>query len=155
MNSWYDIATPTLNQDDKSIAAGALWALRGDAGQRVITAWHFGQSPARKTSGTDWMIPLITELMKDPYAAVRWVAYDALRKDEALKEIVYDFDAPESSRNQRVEQILAESLGKLTPNQIDPSIRARLLQANDGMPDLERMNELLKRRDRRMVAGVE
>ena len=53
----YGIAPPELSRDQREVAAGVLWALEGDAGQRALAAWSFGWEPAREASGSDWMGP--------------------------------------------------------------------------------------------------
>lgn len=46
LSLWYKHAIPKLSADEESIAASVLWALRGDAGQRALTAWSFSWSDA-------------------------------------------------------------------------------------------------------------
>lgn len=155
LQDWYNLSSPFLNEDDQTYAAGILWALKGDAGQRVIAAWHFGWEPARQASGHDWMMPIVAELMKDPYAAVRWIAFDVLRRFPAFKQEKFDFDADESERHDSVDQILRRWQSNLPPTSVNKGAQVRLLLTENGEPDIERTKELLKRRDKRMVAGVE
>lgn len=152
---WYGTELAELNEDDTSIAAGPLWALKGDAGQRVIVAWHLGWQLGRETSGHQWMLPVLTQLLKDPYAAVRWVAFDALRSDAVYADSTYEFDAPESERNQIADEILQNWLTDLEPSSISSDRRERLLFDAQGRPDLPRIPALLQRRDDRPIAGVE
>ena len=74
LEDWYGQPVPSLQTDEHEISAWALWALRGDAGQRVVAAWHPRWNAAQEASGTDWLRPVLDELAKDPYAAVQHVA---------------------------------------------------------------------------------
>ena len=56
-----------------------MWLLKGDAAQRVVTAWHFGWAPAQIASGKTWQAPYLALLMEDPYSVVRQVAFNSLR----------------------------------------------------------------------------
>lgn len=158
LEDWYSIQSPKLSFDDRYVAAGVLWALKGDAGQRIIAAWHFGWSPARSASGNDWMVPSIVQLMKDPYAAVRWVAYDALRRGEVPHNITYDFDDAPESRVNSADSILAEWLAHRTLGTLSNEAASRwprVLFTPNGLPDDQQMLRILSERDTRMVAGVE
>jgi predicted CXXCH cytochrome family protein len=152
LQTWYGTPTRDLPDDERAIAASLLWALKGDAGQRVIAAWHFGWGPARAASGEDWLLPPIAILMQDPYAAVRWVAFDALRKDERLASTKFDFDAPVADRDQVAQEIL-RTWRPRTP--LNPGRAARLLLLPDGQIDLNQQQGIISRRDERMMSGVE
>ena len=155
LHDWYGLAKPELSFDDRTISAGVLWALKGDAGQRVIAAWHFGWEPARAVAGSDWMLPTIGQLMKDPYAAVRWVAFDSLRKDSNYRDTKFDFDVSAQQRDNGVTAMMAEwTLGD-DAAKLDSAKRSRLLLDARGKPNLEQINAVLGDRDERMVAGVE
>ena len=88
LQAWYDVNTETTDptaattegahDDHDNISAAVRWLLKGDAGQRVISAWHMKWPPAREVSGTDWMTPYLTHTLNDPYAAVRFNAAGAL-----------------------------------------------------------------------------
>src|SRR5688500_17717044 len=71
--AWYGISEPSLSEDDRSIAAGAAWMLRGDAQQRALAAWSAGWPAAQSASGTGWMAPILARLADDPYEAVRFI----------------------------------------------------------------------------------
>jgi hypothetical protein len=74
MAEWYGQAVPALSPEQEQRADGLLQAVRGDAGQRAMAAWHMGWGPARGASRTDWFVPVLAQLLEDPYAAVRYVA---------------------------------------------------------------------------------
>ena len=101
------------------------------------------------------MIPTITELMKDPYAAVRWVAFDSLRRDKDFAATKFEFDDREEARNRSVQGIVSQWMSRQPTIPGDASTWSRLLIDVKGMPDIKRIQELLSRRDQRMVAGVE
>ena len=42
LTQWYGTEAPVLNDEDRSVAASLIWLLKGDAGQRVLSGWHFG-----------------------------------------------------------------------------------------------------------------
>jgi hypothetical protein len=93
LSEWYGtppVDVDALDEDERALSAGVLWALRGDAGQRVLMAWSFGWDAAREASGSDWMIPYLLQLLEDPYDSVRVVAYLALKKRPEFAEWTYD-----------------------------------------------------------------
>lgn len=76
----WNVAQPAvLDDDQRTIGAGARWLLTGDAGQRLLAAWSFGQAPAQATAGTDWLAPYLARLLDDPYYVVRFAAARSLR----------------------------------------------------------------------------
>ena len=99
LEAWYDLPTPRLTEDERTVAAGLLWAMRGDAGERALTAWALGWAPAQAASGTSWMVPHLAELLNDPYEAVRYIAYRSLRTLPGYAGVDYDYVA---SREERV-----------------------------------------------------
>lgn len=155
LEEWFDIQSPPLSTDDKKYAVGPLWALKGDAGQRVIMAWHLGWQSAREASGTVWMQWLIAQLMKDPYAAVRWIAFDSMRKDTRFENVQFDFDEDTVARNKMVDAIINEMQSLRTPAPHDAEAQLRLLLDENGGPSTDRIKELVQFRDNRMVSGVE
>jgi len=83
---------PGLSAIETNLADSVRLALSGDAGQRVLLAWHFGWEPALKVSGKSWGVPVLAELLDDPYAAVRCVAERSLtRVAPSLVPAGYDF----------------------------------------------------------------
>ncbi|MGB0580800.1 MAG: multiheme c-type cytochrome, partial [Limisphaerales bacterium] len=79
MERWYGQKQPELSTDQKNTAAGALWALTGDAGTRALVAWHMGWQPAQQASKHDWMAPFLANLLDDEYDAVRFIASRLVR----------------------------------------------------------------------------
>jgi hypothetical protein len=79
LEQWYRIPKPTLNDDERSVAASVLTLLKGDAGQRAIVAQSMGWGPAQQASGAGWIAPYLALMQKDPYDAVRHIAARSLR----------------------------------------------------------------------------
>jgi predicted CXXCH cytochrome family protein len=94
LHDWYDQPVPNLDRDQQSISAAVLWALRGDAGQRALIAWHMGWPAAKQASGQDWIAPYLAHLLNDPYPAVRYIAQRSLRQLPQFERFQYDFIAP-------------------------------------------------------------
>src|SRR5690606_33699925 len=76
---WHGQERVELDDDQQELSAALLLGLRGDAGQRALIAWHLGWEPAQEVSGTDWMPPMLGQLLEDPYAAVRFIGRRSLR----------------------------------------------------------------------------
>jgi hypothetical protein len=91
LTAWYKQPRPKLSADEEQTAATVLWALRGDAGQRVITAWTLGWPPGQRASGTHWQAPFLGQLLDDPYDAVRFVAHRSLKTLPGFADFEYDF----------------------------------------------------------------
>ena len=52
------------------------------------------------------MIPTMLDLMNDPYAAVRWVAFVALQKHDQFSDALFEFDESEPTRRGAVNGLL-------------------------------------------------
>jgi predicted CXXCH cytochrome family protein len=106
LSRWYGFPAVELEQDEQQIAASLLWLLRGDAGQRVITAWSMGWGPAHEASGREWLAPYLGQLLDDPYAAVRFVAYRSLRRLPGYAGFAYDFVGPAAKRSGTPQRVI-------------------------------------------------
>lgn len=75
LEKWYGhrYASPS------EVAEGARLALSGDAAMRVLVADALGSPGAIAATGRSWQAPLLAELRRDPYAAVRFVAERSAR----------------------------------------------------------------------------
>ncbi len=80
LEAWYEIEPVALDDDQRALAGAVLWALKGDAGQRALLAWHMGWREALAVSGDDWQAPILARLLNDPYAAVRTIAARSLTR---------------------------------------------------------------------------
>ncbi len=147
---WHDMPQPELKPKHRRLAASVLWAIQGDAGQRALMAWSMGWEPAMEASGSEWMTPILAELLTDPYSSVRFLASRSLRKREGFEDFAYDFVLPGSEQDQslaRAREIL-EARGDTAPRS---SPRAVLKNA-EGSFDYGRLRFLAKgRNDRRLT----
>ena len=91
LQEWYGQEATDLDEDDRQIAAGVQWMLRGDAGQRALAAWSAGRPEARQAADEGWQAPYLAHLLIDPYAVVRFVAQRSLRSFEGYEDLSYDF----------------------------------------------------------------
>ena len=106
LEDWYGIDKPSLNKEQREVAASILWSLKGDAGQRALMAWSFGWESARLASGTEWSPPFLAALLSDPYHAVRYIAERSLKDLPAAKGLRYDYMMERSGRNAGMMQVL-------------------------------------------------
>lgn len=152
LSDWYDLPEIALNDEEKNTAAAILWTLKGHAAQRVIAAWHFGWSSARTASGSDWMAPIISQLLADPYGVVRHVAERSLatitQNDDALKQ--YDFLNVESAERAK-RDILAAWKRNRSIDRDAESLRQVLLDETYE-PLADEVESLLRDRDDRPVS---
>jgi predicted CXXCH cytochrome family protein len=96
---WYRQPLPDLSKDQTEVGDAVRLALTGDAGQRVLIAWHLGWEPALQSSGRMWIAPMLGQLLDDPYAAVRCVAERSLKRlAPSLIPADYDYTAAPDSR---------------------------------------------------------
>lgn len=91
LSEWFRQPVPELASEQRSVADAVRLALAGDAGQRVLMAWHLGWEPARKVSGSGWIPPILGILLDDPYAAIRCVADRSLRSTSRFEPVGYDY----------------------------------------------------------------
>lgn len=139
---WYGHEPPELTGEQAEVSAVALWALRGDAGQRALAAWHLGWGPAQAVGGSQWQAAILAELLQDPYAAVRHVAARALRRLPGVG-VVIDPDGAPAERAAAREAVIAGQPRAAVD-------RSRLL-GSDGLPDQAAIAGLLAGRDERPV----
>ena len=57
-----------------------------------------GARPAQEASGSDWMAPMLAQLLDDPYSAVRYIAQRSLRRIAGYLDLAYDFVGPAAER---------------------------------------------------------
>ena len=148
LENWYGIDSPELEFEESSIAAGALWALRGDAGMRALMAWSMGWQAAREASGAegegDWMIPYLAALLDDPYDSVRFIALLSLRDRPEFAQLDYDFVGPVHERSAVAKRIGGRATYSHAAMESDAS--AILLDAS-GALDRSAFAKLLGERD--------
>lgn len=106
LKSWYGHSLPELDEQQKSFAAAGLLLLKGDAAQRVITAWSTGWRPALEASGGDWLPPLLAPLLDDPSPVVRLVASRSLWAIDTRYTADFDYVAPSLERRTTIRSVL-------------------------------------------------
>ncbi|HTQ05756.1 MAG TPA: hypothetical protein VMI54_17960, partial [Polyangiaceae bacterium] len=105
---WYPPVAPTHAADDdvrqreRALASTTARAveelLSGDAATRAVAAAAFARNDAERTTDGAWEARVLAELLDDPYAAVRKVACDALRRTPNFVQFPCDFEADASAR---------------------------------------------------------
>ena len=151
MKQWYGHPTPELTKEQNEIAASILWLLKGDAGQRALAAWSFGWQEAQIASGTDWMAPLLAELLTDPYDAVRMIVRRSIRSLPGFGELRINAVAPRQARIELARQIRgAWTRQTASTRKANPP----LLMSEDG-PQLDKVRALAEKRDDRPVDLLE
>jgi hypothetical protein len=153
LRDWYGSEPPALSGDETRYAAGVLWALKGDAAQRALAAWSLGWGPAQTASGSEWIAPILAELLDDPYEAVRLIAERSLRGLAGHGEARYDVlgDPAERARAKR------ETLARWHATRSAPGDerRATVLLAPDGSLRVDELTRLLGLRNARPVSIFE
>lgn len=143
----FGIAAPALDDEQRTVAAGVRWILTGDAGQRLLAAWSFGQAAARAAAGDDWLAPYLARLLDDPYYVVRFAAARSLRSlgvyDNALAR--YDFLAEAAQA-----RAFGENVTALWRTRYRGEARAALLLDAAGLRG-EPFDRLYARRDDRPI----
>jgi hypothetical protein len=140
-----------LTEEQRTTSAALLWLLKGNAAQRVITAWHFGWGPAQQTSGINWMAPFISRMLNDAYGPVRFVGARSLRTLPGYADFKYDFLAGAVQASNAVTMATQRWPG-LSPVE---GARPALLLREGGGVDAGRLMLLLGEQDRRSVTIME
>jgi predicted CXXCH cytochrome family protein len=153
LKTWYDASPPTLSNEDQTVAAAVLWTLRGEAGLRALVAWHMGWADAQKTAGEWWLAPYLTQLMEDPYSAVRYIAHRSLRRLAGYEDLAFDFVGPEPQRRAAVQQALLR-WERAAARTADHGNSALLIGA-DGRLQRETLARWLAQRDERSLDLIE
>ncbi len=151
LTEWYGQPPAALADDERSISAAVLWILRGDAVQRTILGWHLGWRPAREASGESWLPPYLAQLLADPYAVTRQVAYRSLRTFPGFGAFAYDYTAAPAVHEEKAAEVMA--LWRRSGGA--GMAAARLLIGPDGDVNVAVWLRLLAERDHRPVMIVE
>jgi hypothetical protein len=118
---WYGASVPAISDERARTAAGVYDGLAGDAGVRALVADALGSGDARAACGADFPPALLTEMARDPYAAVRFIAARSLRATSS---------APiHRARSRTTEELEALALGP--DGRLDPARLRALLAARD------------------------
>jgi hypothetical protein len=152
LSEWYGEPAPALDADQRTLAASVLWAVKGDAAQRAITAWHMGWEPAREASGRSWQGAFLALLVADPYVAVRRVAERSLQTLPGFADFRFDFvSAQDAGRMQREAFTRWGALVAGAPDRSGPGV---LMDAR-GELDRDELKRLLSQRDTRPIRIAE
>lgn len=147
LEEWYGIEAPRVTGDNRHIAAGPLWTLKGDAGQRALMAWAYSWDAARQASGSDWMTPYIAILMRDSYRAVRWIAERTMEQQPEGHLVQYELTADPEGLARGVYPAF-EAWGRAASGR---SRNDALLINAEGLLDTATFDRLLDERDERPV----
>jgi len=145
LTEWYGQKRVVVDSDEREVAAGVLWALKGNAAQRALVAWHYGWGPAQQASGTEWMPPFLAQLLADPYSVVRFIAGRELKSLPGYSELTYDFLKPPAQRHMVKERVLRMWRNRSPANSSRRS--SEVLIQPDGSLSKQRLDRLLKQRD--------
>ncbi len=143
LHEWYRQPAPQLTDQQQSTAASVLWALKGDAGQRALIAWHMGWEPAKHASGDAWLAPYLAQLLTDPYSTVRYISHRSLRRLPGFTEFPYEFVAAGADR----EQARLRALNLWAAQEKTERRSNHILIAPDGTLLREPFERLLSERD--------
>ena len=150
LSDWYGHKPVALDPDEQSISAALLWLLKGDAGQRALVAWSMGWPAAKAASGHAWLAPFLSELLMDPYSAVRYIAFKSLSAmSEDYRKLEYDFVDSADARmrlKHEVAEIWKRSQAKL-PGRASPEI----LIEPGGILKHDAVQRLLQQRNNRSM----
>ena len=119
----------------------------GDAGQRALAAWHLSWPPALAISQTNWVIPILGQMLDDPYAAVRCVAERSLKQLSSIIPAGYDYTIEPKNRP----PMRAAVWSAWEEENKAGSANLNELLITKGRIDRERYDAILKQRDERAV----
>jgi hypothetical protein len=122
-------------------------ALRGDAAQRALIAWHMGWEPARKASDDQWLAPYLAILMQDDYPAVRFIAERSLSYLEGYDDISYDPEMRADKRKRAVREITR----RWNKNRVTLH-RPELFLNPGGSLQQQKIDQLLRTRDHSAIS---
>lgn len=151
LKMWNGTASPKLSHEEEDVSAGALWLLRGDAGQRAIVSWHANWEAAQNASGKEWLAPFLIPLLEDPYPAVRNIAWRTLRSQALFQDLGYAYDLPEEQRRtlRRVALVRFQKSREGSNGRPHPHLQSFF--SENGKLKIEAIEALLRRRDDHIV----
>ena len=149
LTAWFGAKPAELSQDERTVSAAALWALRGDAGQRALLAWHMGWQPARQASGERWLVPYLAQLLEDPYSTVRYIARRSLKSLPEFQDFTFDYVGRSEDRA-RVRQSAQGKWEQTHAKNLDRHGPAILIRA-EGQVDLNAWERLLQQRNNKSM----
>lgn len=155
---WYGHEKAKVSEMAEELSPAVAFLISGDAVQRAVLAWNFGREESRLASGDDWQIPLLAELLDDPYSVVRAVAARSIRQFPGEADFQYDFLAPVEERRQSRDALLkrwneSRPSGGLTERLTTkkPAELVPLMLKPSGGLDANRLKKLKQFRDDREI----
>ncbi|MDE0734834.1 MAG: multiheme c-type cytochrome [Pirellulaceae bacterium] len=145
LKKWYEIKTEPLAPQHQTQSATLALLLRGDAAERAISAWTCGWPEAQQATGHHGLVPALAQLLTDPYAAVRRLAFQSLRSMKEFEDLQFDFVGSEEHRKEVQQQVMLR--WEAVRGTIPELSRPALLLDEQGNVQLEAFQELLKQRD--------
>ena len=145
LNEWYEKPMPDVANEDQEISSVLKHLLQGDAGQRALAAWYLGWESSKEVSGNYWQPRFLAELLDDPYSAVRYVAYKALKSYPGFESFGYDYVAHDSLLSEA--QSRAIEIWEQLENTFPQKGVERVLLNNSGNVHEEQLRALLNKRD--------
>jgi predicted CXXCH cytochrome family protein len=148
LHEWYRIPPRALTTDQQTLAASVHGTLVGDAGQRVLWAWHMGWNPALEISGTNWIAPYLAHALTDSYSVVRYNAGRSLRRQAGFEQFDYDF----IGSNDHLSQARERAIGIWRSRQTNtgPAHPSALIEAGGRLNEAKLQYLLQQRNDRPM-----
>ena len=140
---WYGRPPTVMDEIDRTTSAAVLWLLRGDAMQRVITAWHMGWKHAQTASGSRWQAPLLAQSLSDSYSVIRFVAWRSVRNLPGFQSFSIDYPGDDKSQNESLSRVI--DFWKQTP--VDSLNPEAVLITPEGALDTEAVRRLRSQRD--------
>ncbi|MBM3782505.1 MAG: hypothetical protein FJW29_12690 [Acidobacteria bacterium] len=113
-----------------------------------------GWVPAQEASGTAWMVPVLAQLLDDPYDAVRFVAQRSLRQLPSQGAVTDVLTAPAAERRKTQVAVMRQwdRAGRVVGSEAwSPARRQAVLLQGDGSLNIPAFLALLRRRDDRTV----
>lgn len=147
---WYGASRVPMHRDDREVSATVLMALRGNAAQRALMAANLGRPEARAASGAPWTAFHLCQLMDDPYAAVRLIAFRSLQTLPGFEAVGFDPVGAKADRDRG----RAAALG-IWRSQAAGRPPSGVLLRDDGTPDDARIRRFLDARDQRVMDLIE
>lgn len=140
---WYGRPPTVMDEIDRTTSAAVLWLLRGDAMQRVITAWHMGWEHAQTASGSRWQAPLLAQSLSDSYSVIRFVAWRSVRNLPGFQSFSIDYPGDDKSQSESLLRVI--DFWKQTP--VDILNPEAVLITPEGALDTEAVRRLRSQRD--------
>jgi hypothetical protein len=147
---WTGKPAPALPAEHRSVSLAALLMTRGDVAQRALVAANAANPDARAVSGTGALVPHLLELLDDPYPAVREIAARSLRSMPEFQGVP-SLPMGDDAQRRRFRAGIEALWKPAAPG----AQAATALLGPDGRLDRVRHDEVLRRRDHRVMDLIE